>query len=185
MTVRLTWIFEPPPFPDPYGLRTPRKPDSYQPFFDEIGRQAAAAVERVEAFLDDVPPRDGFLLLQPSRDPGKRAITPGRWIVPIYKIWPEALYDRMIEDLAFPCGVDSMVMEAWLRGDRAARGLYGRSDVAQTIGADCAPSVSEQYGHLTSARHDGLPHLLVDYLRAFVKKDAKKKGSSISAEPFV
>ena len=79
------------------------------------------------------------------------------------------IFEELLEPLSLAAAIDSMSMMEWERGDPhqvGTRGLYGRRDVGQLVGAACLLFKSERYCYLQSPTHRGLPHLLADYLNA-------------------
>lgn len=83
-------------------------------------------------------------------------------------------YPRMgglLESLSMVAGIDPYSLNTWANsyweGERSEVGFYGLCRVGAAIGARCCPDPSPRYCLLESPLHEGgLPHLLVDYLRA-------------------
>jgi hypothetical protein len=145
----------------------------YRALAAAAGAHAGAPVRWVEGTPADVAHVDGFVLLVSVLDAGSalRAVPAERaaelmpWLVP-----SESSPRRALEALAVAptaAVLDRRTLREWTPGVGVARGPCGLRSVAETVGATCA----ELYGDdrhclLQSRRHDGLPHLLVDYLRA-------------------
>jgi hypothetical protein len=92
-------------------------------------------------------------------------VHPGSWVI-----------QRTIEPLKVAGAIDEFAMISDSSPEQpGASGLIGRKDLAPIIGATCGsfPLPSEHYAYLTSETHNGLPHLLVDYLRALQKLEGQ------------
>jgi hypothetical protein len=147
----------------------------YLRFAAELGRHLGAPVPLVEDQLRNAS-RDGFVVIDPisdiaseldACDPELRASLPARLVVLRVSRGdlPEVLTTVQ------PAGaIESMSFFAWKRRPEeatGASGLYGFASLASKSGATCSGlPAPEPYCLLESDTHQGLPHLLVDYLRA-------------------
>lgn len=173
--LQITYVNEPPRiYPDPYPMR----PERYNQFIDAVGRCAGRPVRCVRGFLKDVAPEHGFILLNARVHPrlvvnecaqaGRDSIASR--LVPI-ELTQGRLCESVLEPLSLAGGIDSLSLfdwdlSIWAPAARpGARGLHGLREIGLRIGVSCLTLESPRYGYFTSAKHDGLPHLLVDYLR--------------------
>ena len=84
-----------------------------------------------------------------------------------------------LEQLHLAGAIDMLSLIEWERSPNrsTARGLFGLKEIAPVIGATCLrfPFPSEHYCYFSSDQHRGLPHLLVDYLRALHERSLVEK----------
>ena len=170
--LRICWIREPEESP-----RFHMADD--EAFVRAVSDHAGVAIERIDGRLCDHIPAHGFVLLH-SADPhealaacapAQRAGTSARIV--LLDVSRSRIFSSVLESLRVAAALDYASHLAWARGrsarpDGEACGLYGLRSVGTAIGATCDPSMgaSENYGFLISAAHEGLPHLLADYLAA-------------------
>jgi hypothetical protein len=148
-------------------------------FLSELSRHSGGNIPIVQTFLRDSSIADAFILLDASVHPsvafGECSPELQRelrgWVVPI-DVSRMGVFD-MLETFSFPAAVDSLALAEGETRDEdcaGARGVYGLRDSARLIGAACVQHLaSMRYCYLESERHEGLPHLLVDYLRTHVR----------------
>lgn len=182
----ITYVHEPPRVvPDPYPIR----PERYDQFINAVGRSARCRVRRVRGFLKDLVLGEGFILLNTRVHPGlaldecapaARAGLAAR-MIPI-ELTQGTICESVLEPLSLAGGIDSLSLFDWDLSQWApavrpgARGLYGLRDVGLRVGAACELLESPRYGYFTSARHSGLPDLLVDYLRELASVRARTQN---------
>jgi len=155
-------------------------PQIYGRFVEEVGRRAGVDIPFVEGFLRDVAPADGFILLNASAHPvmvvgecapEQQADLASR-LIPIDEDRVR-IFEKLLEPLSIPGAIESMSLMEWELQDPAtigARGLYGRHDIGEVVGARCNNLFrSARYCYLESSTHYGLPHLLADYLAALAR----------------
>ena len=147
--------------------------EDYRPLADAIERHASAQVRRLEGSLAQLD-ADGFVVLL-ALDPQlalkecspeqAAALTPR--VVGFAAGPREAV--RSLEKLPTAAVIDRLSLLEWSGDpDSWARGPAGLRALAKPIGATCSPLFrSERHCLLESSAHEGLPHLLVDYLRAY------------------
>jgi hypothetical protein len=147
----------------------------YLRFAEALGRHLGSPVPLVQDELRNAP-RDGFVVINPMGDIGRpldacdpelRAGLPPRRVV--LDVFRGDLPDLLTT--VGPVGaIESMSFFAWKsRSEEAtgASGLYGFASLASKSGATCSRlPATAPYCLLGSDTHEGLPHLLVDYLRA-------------------
>jgi hypothetical protein len=144
----------------------------WRQFFDTLGERLGITITKTIGNLVEVAPERGFVVMttpfrHPTLDHDLRSRT-----IPIGESRPKIL-QRVLEPYQLPAAIDSMSVSEW-RSDaermvKGAKGLWGRHEIAEKIGARCSTIFlfrSEHYAYLSSDHHDGLPHLLADYLRA-------------------
>ena len=173
--MKITFVNEPWRVPQgPYGVGL----EFYMPFVTELSRHAGVVIPVKEGFLPDVAPPDGFILFHCT---GSTEITLAQLpeaqrtdiasrLIPIdVPFMP--LYESLLEPFSIPAAVDSLAYGMWgpmtPKNRPAARGLLGLRELGATLGAGCDDMGSERYCSLYSDRHEGLPHLLADYLAAW------------------
>ncbi len=142
-------------------------------FVEDVGRHAGVTIARIPGLLRDVAPPKGFILLAamnvPSMSleecsPDRRAGLAAR-LVPI-DVGRTRIFEELLEPLSVAAAVDSVSLWEWEKWEPAkgARGLHGRRDIGQIVGASCELWESARYCYLKSPTHRGLTHLLADYL---------------------
>lgn len=165
-----------------------RRPDRFNHFRDVLGAFAGAGVLLLRNSLREAAsmyPND-YLLLNTYRHPREallecggdvRASVAAR-VVALEQDYPR-LAECVLEPLAIAGAIDSWALNTWAasRWERGAAehwkhvggtiGFYGLTRVGAGIAARCHPGESARYCYLSGPLHEGgLPHLLVDYLRA-------------------
>lgn len=169
---KITWVNEPNDSPMMHLGPDPA-------FVAEVGRFAGVRVPLVEGRLLDVAPSDGYILLNAS-SPGEalhganpEVVTDlASRLVPL-DMGTAGIWKRL-EALSYPAWVSTSSQMSWRNGE-GSQGIYGLREVGTRIGATCDPHGgwdpnahnavgSERYCFLVSDRHEGLPHLLADYL---------------------
>jgi hypothetical protein len=172
--IPITWVDEPrrgPPNSMPSGSQR------YARFINEVGRFAGVSIPLVQGFLREVAPSEGIILLDGSAHPtlvldecaAEERADLARRLVPIDESRIR-IFENLLEPLSLPAAVDGMTLMEWESEDPdkpGAYGPYGRRDIAQLVGASCLMYESERYCYLHSLTHNGLPHLLADYLTAY------------------
>lgn len=154
--------------------------EDHQRLADAVERHAGAPVRRLKGSLAQLD-ADGFVVLV-ALDPqlALRECTPEQAVAMLPRLVAfaagprEAL--RSLEEVPTAAVIDRLSLLEW-SGDPDpdpngwARGPAGLRSLAQPIGATCS-SLFTGVRHclLESAMHDGLPHLLVDYLRAYERE---------------
>jgi hypothetical protein len=171
--MHLTFVYEPPRITQPTNSSGPER---YTRFIEDLGRHAGISVAYREGVFRDVAPDQGFILLHTTGDPAmvlsecapeRRAEYASR-LVPV-GVDRTKIFDRVLENLSLPAAVDALTFFEWETRDPAhtgARGPHGLSELAPQIGARCLLFKSARYCYLASDTHEGLPHLLADYLLA-------------------
>jgi hypothetical protein len=161
--------------PSTRSLPFPAAPERYQRLADELGRHLGMAVRTVQ----DISPEfvsDGYLLWVTSGDPERLlgglqpsvASDLAARTVLIDVSWQHAL--AQLERYHFAAAVDSLHLSEWLARPSSTAGPFGLSRLASVIGASCAPLPSLRSRHyclLEPGRHQGMSHVLADYLRAY------------------
>jgi hypothetical protein len=156
-------------------VEAPLDADDYDRFAEAIGRHAGTPVRRLSGPL--VPPApDGFVVLAAVRDIGsavgdcppelERSLR--RRIVSFASSPRDSV--RVAEREGVAGVIDALSFLEWGSQKRRnwARGPVGLRSLGPAIGATCVSLFkSETHCLLESTTHDGLPHLLVDYLRAY------------------
>lgn len=175
MRLEITYVHEPRrtqshPYPIP--------PVRYECFLDALGDYAGSKVIRRTGYLKDVAATvDGFILLNATIHPKAvleecpaelRERLAAR-LVPI-ELTQQKICEAVLDPLSLAAGIDSLALFDWELGywGRSAyrnTGFYGHHEIGRRLGFNCMLG-SLRYSYLTSSRHAGLPHLLVDYLRA-------------------
>ncbi len=174
--LRITWVYD--AADDGRAPRVNLGRD--EQLINEIGRCAGISIPFVEGRLPDVGPQDGFILwnahgrdlAEPfAADTAERAASlVDRFANRLIQI--DASTSRIfigLERLCIAAAIDVESHRHWARGASSrAQGIYGRRETAEAIGAVCDDQRhgSEHYCYIVSDRHDGLPHLLADYLSA-------------------
>jgi len=174
-TMTVHFVHEPPREALPAGVGV-SGPALYDRFVNELEHHAGIQISRVHGLLRDVAPPNGIVLFDGSADveialgecsPGVRADLQAR-IIPIGATRVRIL-DNLLEPLSLLAAIDGLSFWEWDTdepGTKGARGLYGLRELGASVGARCAVFESARYCYLQSEAHDGLPHLLADYLRA-------------------
>jgi hypothetical protein len=160
-------------------------PEWYARLLGAVERYLGSAVEHRYGFLRDVAPSTGFILFDGSANPetvleecadiGLGELAPRLVLLGVSKV---RILETVLEKLEVAAAVDSFSLAQWGGGARdqiGAYGPYGRRDIAPLIGACCALYESPRYCYLQSDTHHGLPHLLVDYLRALLHTSSLKR----------
>jgi hypothetical protein len=180
-TFQITFISEP-RLPCDYPVAGP---EQYDPFLAAVERHLGSAVDRRYGFLRDVAPSTGIILLDGSAHPetvlkecaanglGELALR----TVPL-GVSKTRIFENVLERLEVPAAVDGFSHASWNPDEIGAYGPYGLRDIAPHIGACCALYESPRYCYLQSDTHYGLPHLLVDYLRAYVSASLVQSPST-------
>jgi hypothetical protein len=150
----------------------------YARFISEMGRHNGREVQIIDGALSDAP-STGFVLFAGADvrvalnecPEGIRSELASR-LVAVGGTRPKIL-EKVVEPLSLAGAIDSMSFLEWkVQGTTlGAWGLYGRKDLAERIGARCLLYKSARYCYLHSPTHDGLPHLVVDYLGALDASD--------------
>jgi len=140
-----------------------------------VARHLKAAVQTVQSYSPDAV-QDGYLFWVTSGDPERLlgglhpsvAKDLAARTVLLDVSWQKAL--AQLERYRFAAAVDSLRLGEWLARPPSTAGPFGLSRLASVIGASCAtlPSLrSRHYCLLEGERHQGMPHVLADYLRAY------------------
>ena len=157
----------------------PSESMSYEDFVAAVARHAGAPVVLIRARLADAEVGEGFVLLATLYDlhttlesfpPERRASLVKRLVV--FSRGPaDAL--ELAERTGVAAAIDRLSLLEW-QSDPAstlARGPTGLRSVAAAMGVECADRFGgERYCLLQSTAHEGLPHLLVDYLRTYEER---------------
>ena len=152
------------PLPEYRALATALEPHTHSP---------VRWVDGTLADLDD----DGFVVLVTVRDvesaltdAGPERATRLRPRLVISDGSPrEAL--TALEHTATAAALDRLSLLEWSPERGFARGPAGLRSVGEAIGAGCVALFGgDRHCLLESHRHDGLPHLLVDYLREYERR---------------
>jgi len=150
-------------------------PERYHRLADELGRYAGTTVRTVQEFTPESV-KDGYLLWVTSGDPTRllgglpptvaNHLTARTVLVDVS--WQQAL--EQLDRYRFAAAVDSLRFSEWLARPSSARGPFGLSRLASVIGASCIslPGLrSRHYCLLEGGPHQGMPHVLADYLWAY------------------
>ena len=150
-------------------------PGRYRELAQALEDYAGSPVRWIDGSLADVED-DSFVLFASLRDAPSalgeldpaRADHVRRRLV-VFEAGPrEALAATEVTPVA--AAVDRLSLLEWSGAEYqgGARGPVGLRRVGESIGAACTPIFDgDPYCLLESDRHEGLPHLLVDYLRAY------------------
>jgi hypothetical protein len=162
------------------SAETYRRRDHLDRFVEELRRYTRQAVPLVFSRLCEALPLDGFIILNPFNgiidaleevDAGQRVQVAAR-LVPINMFLTHTLENEM-ESRSMVAAIDSHSIHSWelpRRPPAPVYQLYGQRRLGSLIGArPVPPGGSERYCRLQSTSHEGLPHLLADYLAAFEK----------------
>lgn len=167
-TFKVAWIYEAHDSPRFHLGRDER-------FIDEVARYAGVSISRIEGRLQEVAPRDGFMLLNSfgpahslsSCDPDRRQDLASRMIA--VDVSDSRIFERVLEPLSIAGAIDALSHLAWQEqsaGSGSAQYLYGLSDVARKLNANCEGAGSKRYCRMLSESAGGLPELLARYLVA-------------------
>lgn len=130
-------------------------------------------------FLKDLHAEADFVLLSASIAPSlalaecalEHQMEWARQLVPL-QVSRTGIFE-MLEKLSLPAAITSLAITEWEASqgsDPGASGLYGQREIGCVAGASCVSLfASERYCYLESKAHQGLPHLLADYLRAWAR----------------
>lgn len=161
------------------------RPDRFNRFIDELGKFAGASIMRMHGSLRDAIAKfkHEYLLLHTRLHPrdalqecgeAAQAGVAAR-LVALDQHYPKVA-EMVLEPLSIAAAIDTWSYNTWVAdhwsGTTSATGVhrpgvYGLTDVGARIGATLHPNESGRYCLFTGPRHEGgLPHLLVDYLRA-------------------
>lgn len=179
--MHITLLYEPPTgraaTPSTVGVQR------YAPLIDELRCLTGGPVAVMPGTLQDAPP-EGYILfagwnwsaaVANLERCGAGQVAPRTVLLDVSGLSALPLLERY----HFAGAVDSLRLSEWLaqvgEGDRLTRGSscvgpFGHQALADAVGASCVPLPgyrSEHYCLLQSDRHEGLPHLLVDYLRVY------------------
>jgi transcriptional regulator with XRE-family HTH domain len=149
--------------------------ERYQRLADELGRYAGTTVRIVQEFSPEAV-NNGYLLWVTSGDParllgGLRPAVASHLAARTVLVdvsWQQAL--EQLDRYRFAAAVDSLRLSEWLARPSSALGPFGLSRLASVIGASCVslPALrARHYCLLEGGRHQGMPHVLADYLRAY------------------
>ena len=152
----------------------------YHPFVETLAKHAGTTIPRIDGFRRHVLPPEGFIILESTFDPSLvlaecdedlRGDLCSR-LVPIGTSRTTTL--ETLEALSLPAAVDWTTLHEF-KPDRTANragawGPFGRRDVAAKVGASCLLLESERYCYMQSAQHHDVPHLLADYLAAWLER---------------
>ena len=166
----LWWADGSPPMPE------------YRPLAEAAERYAGTPVRWVDGTLADVPDPGGFVWLRWSTQPRRcgpsspeRAAEMRSRLVPSASTPTQAL--QALAHTPTAAVLDRRSLRSWTPSQGFARGPAGLRTVAGMLGATCAePYVEARHCLLESRRHDGLPHLLVDYLRTYEGLEPPTRG---------
>jgi hypothetical protein len=149
--------------------------ERYRRFISETSEHLGTEVSFVEGSLrDSAPPRGFILFVGADVEVALHRCVPelrdglAARLVPLAVSRPK-IFERYLEPLSLAGAIDSMSRSEWENTaplTMGTRGLYGRKDVRSQIGASCLLFESERYCYFQSNTHQGLPHLVVDYLKA-------------------
>jgi hypothetical protein len=155
-------------------------PEFYREFMEQLGRHAGQSVTTVYGKLRDSIPPTGFILLSSLNHPvvtlsecevAQQTDLAAR-LIPV-GVGNTRIFDRVLEKLSVAAAISELSFWEWNGTDCSipgARGLHGRRDIGNLIGANCLEIFSsERYCYLQSTKHYGLPHLLADYLTALAR----------------
>jgi hypothetical protein len=168
-SMRITWICEPDESPA-FHLA----PD--EEFVRRLGQHVGVAIQRIDGRLCDHTPADGFILLHSFHPHDALAACPplerdgiaARVIA--MDVSRSRIFSRVLDGLGLVAAIDYPSHIEWARSPTipAVSGFYGLKAIAAMVGAACDPAAgtSDSYCYLTSRTHEGLPHLLADYLVA-------------------
>lgn len=155
------------------------RPNRYERFLDMLRTFAGVRVVTARCTLSEAASGfpHAYLLLSSSRYPEDalaQCAAVDRRRIAGRVIGLELIATRLgpfLERHGLLAGIDQQALHAWLDADWNAQpgvgALYGLTRIGADIGATCVPDSSEHYCRLEGPRHEGgLPHLLIDYLRA-------------------
>ena len=168
-SMRITWICEPDESPA-FHLA----PD--EELVRRLGEQLGVAIQRIDGRLCDHAPAEGFILLHSFHPydalaacpPAERDGIAARVIA--MDVSRSRIFSRVLDGLGLVAAIDYPSHLQWARSPAvpSMSGIFGLKAIASMIGAACEPGTesSDRYCYLTSRTHQGLPHLLADYLAA-------------------
>lgn len=174
-----------------------KRPDRFGNFCDALGAHAGSAVHVATQSLCDVVKQypDAYILLSTHRHPREalrecsidvQARVAAR-VVALEQDGPRVAED-VLEPLSIAGAIDTWSLMTWKesywnRNDAdhwkqaiGTIGFLGLAGVGAGVGARCHPGDS-RYCYLSGPLHEGgLPHLMVDYLRALAFRNALSIG---------
>lgn len=167
------------------------RPDRYNRFLDVLGTFAGIQVTVARLALVDAARefRAAYFLLSSPRYPDD-ALAPcsaaDRRHVAARLIALDLTAPRLgtfLESHAMLAGIEPGALHAWLRADWRNEpnvgALYGLARIGAAIGARCYPDAAVHYCRIEGPLHEGgLPHLLVDYVRAHARREHRAPAPS-------
>lgn len=143
----------------------------YERFLKEVERHASCTIGLTEE-LQEAPESDFIVFAGADLRATLQRYSAGDQVAFSRRLVPmnassSDIFEGLLEPLSLPAAIDSMSFAGWHLGQTGARGLHGLRSIGSTIGASCLVFQSENYCYFKSERHQGLPHLLVDYLNAY------------------
>lgn len=154
-----------------------KDPDLLSRFVAQIEQRAGIRIEQLDRPPPASLPVDGFLMLAPSVAPtsllelvpmDQRPALAARLVPIVGDLSHEQIF-ALLEAHACAAAIDAMSVHDWesrIKVFLGSMGPHGQRRIAPMVSAECGRFESERYCYLRSATHEGLPHLLVDYLRA-------------------
>jgi len=154
-----------------------RRRNAYEQFLTELRNRGAADIAFIEGPLEEAPAH-GFVLLDADADTSSR-------IEKLDPITRQSLSPRIVlmrarrgtlhqdlEQYQLAAAIEEFRYFHWqthpASGD--GEGVYGRKEVAASLGADCiggSPAETDHYCLIRSSRFVDLPSLLAGYLREY------------------
>ena len=181
ITTAVTFICEP-------GLDPAGRDDTRlcYAFAEAVGKYGKISVPFIEGALHTGLPEAGFILLRPatSVQAAIAACTAAQQVGLASRIVPvgidlRGIFENVLENLSVPAAVADWSLhelESTHRMRLGARGPHGLKTIAASLGVECKnprrgppgePLDSDRYCFMHGPTHEGVPHLLVEYLAAF------------------
>jgi hypothetical protein len=162
--------------------------EGYAKFMTALQRQRGISLTVIERRLAEVIDLPGYLLFGGAdclvalfECPVERQSSVALRLVPLNASRPK-IFQKLLEPYSLAGAIDDMSLLEWESpnvGPIDAHGLFGRKDIANLIGATPDFLISERYAYLKSSTHDGLPHLLADYLVALDQHTNRSPSSTV------
>lgn len=154
----------------------------YAAFLDSLGQRLGQAIPSVALPLCEVKLQADFVILETldvdqslaKCDLSEQAALANR-LIPIYPRRGKGTFHAQMERLSLAGALEAHAVAGWSRMATAERteGLTGRRNVAALINATCMDDLTMPpagYCFMVSTRHDGLAHLLADYLQCLAQQ---------------
>jgi len=152
----------------------------YARFLDDLGRYLGEAVPLARVPLCEVKQSVDFVILETldveqslARCDDNHRSQLAKRLIPLYPRRGRGLFHSQMERLPLVGALEALRVGSQDLADAVspkAHGLTGRRDLASLIGITCADDLMmppSGYCFMESTKHNGIAHLLADYLRCF------------------